>query len=82
MQQIGDLAFVSAPFEMFDTTGMYIKENSPYEMTFIMTCTNGSFGYVPSENAFVNGGYEVYTSRFVKGTAEKAADILLELIKK
>jgi len=78
----GDLAFVSAPFEMFDTTGMYIKENSPYKMTFVLSCTNGSFGYVPSENAFKNGGYEVYTSRFVKGTAEKAAGVLLELLGK
>ena len=26
---IGDIAFIFAPVELFDTTGMYIKENSP-----------------------------------------------------
>ena len=34
---IGDLGMVFAPYEMFGTQGMYIKENAPCDMTFIIT---------------------------------------------
>jgi hypothetical protein len=77
---LGEIAFVSAPFEMFDSTGAYIKENSPFKMTFVCTSTNGSFGYMPCEDAFENGGYEVYSTRFVKGTAKATANILLDML--
>lgn len=67
---VGNVAFVAAPYEMFDTNGMEVKENSPFEMTLIMTCANGSVGYMPSALGWEHGGYSVQTSRFVSGTAE------------
>lgn len=68
---IGDIAMVSAPFEMFDTTSVQIREGSPFEITFVASCANGSNGYIPSAQAFPNGGYEVDTCKFVPGTAEE-----------
>lgn len=67
---IGDVAFVAAPYEMFDTNGMEIKEGSPYATTFIMTCANQSNSYVPSALNWEHGSYAVDMSRYAGGTAE------------
>lgn len=77
---IGEIAFVFAPYEMFAPTGMYIKENSPFDMTFIITCANDAFGYLPTEKAYAYEAYETYVARFVSGTAEKVADNYLEML--
>lgn len=77
---VGDLAFVAAPYEMFDTNGVYIKENSPFEMTVVCTIANGGNGYMPSKATFTYHGYEADTSRFVEGTAEALADKFLEML--
>ena len=77
----GDVGFVSAPYEMFDTSGMYIKENSPFAMTIVAECSNGGNGYFPSQFAFdVSGGYECDTTRYVPGTAERLADQYVEML--
>ncbi len=77
---IGDVAFVGAPEEMFDTNGKQIKEGSPYKMTFILTYCNGSNGYIPSELAWEHGGYEVYKTKFARGTAELIVDQFLNML--
>jgi hypothetical protein len=78
----GDLTFAAVPYEMFDTNGMEVKSASPYKTTFILATTNGSHGYMPSEIAVRNGGYEVYTSIYKYGTAEKIVGELLEMLGK
>ena len=70
----GDVGFACAPYEMFDTNGTFIKENSPFPVTFVAECANGANGYFPSELAWDNNGYEVDTCKYMKGTAEKLAD--------
>ena len=77
---IGDVAFVGAPEEMFDTNGKQIKEGSPYKMTFILTYCNGSNGYIPSELAWEHGGYEVYKTKFARGAAELIVAQFLEML--
>lgn len=71
---VGDIGFAVIPFEMFDTTGMCIKENSPFTATFLLTCANTHNTYLPSALAFENGGYEVDQSKFAAGTAEIIAE--------
>ncbi len=68
---IGDVGFIGAPYEMFDTNGMEIKTGSPFAMTIISTLTNGGDGYIPSALGFKNGGYSTDISRFEAGTGEK-----------
>ena len=77
---IGDVAFVGAPEEMFDTNGKQIKEGSPYKMTFILTYCNGSNSYIPSALAWEHGGYEVYKTKYARGTAELIVDQFLEML--
>lgn len=78
---IGDVGFAVAPYEMFDTQGMFIKENSPYEMTVITGYATGAFGYFPSLFACPHGGYEVDNTYFAPGTAEMMADTYVDMLK-
>lgn len=78
----GDLGFASTPYEMFDTNGMEVKDGSPFKMTFVCSCTNGSWSYVAADHAYENGGYEVYNCKFVRGTGEAVVGELLRLLKK
>ena len=78
----GDIAFASTPYEMFDTNGMQVKDGSPFKMTFMCAYTNGSYGYVPSTDVYKNGGYEVYTTRFINGTGDDVAAKLVEMLNK
>lgn len=70
---IGDTAFICAPYEMFSENGEAIKANSPFEMTFVVTCANAANKYIPSYTGFDYNGklsYEGNTSRYAKGTGE------------
>ena len=77
----GDVSGIVMAYEMFDTNGMFIKENTPFEMTFLVGYAYpGSLGYIPSAIAWEHGGYECDNSTFVAGTAEKLADQYLAML--
>ncbi len=79
----GDFCIVWSPNELYDTTGMYLKDTSPFEMTFVCGYSNGSgHGYMPTIKAFAHGGYGCDTCRFGAGVTEKLTDELLEQILK
>lgn len=78
---LGDISFVTAPYEMFDTQGKFIKDNTPYDTTIVMTLCNGSNSYIASEFAFEYGCYEVDNHLLEKGTAEALADKFVEVLK-
>lgn len=48
----GGMAFITAPYEMFTDNGIFIKENSLFDITMLFNCTNNSHGYCPNEAAF------------------------------
>ena len=77
---IGDVAFVSAPYEMFDNSGKQIKEGSPYEQTFILYLSNGRGRYMASEPAYTHGCYEKDHGIFVKGTAEELVSVYVDML--
>ena len=76
---IGDVVFVAAPIEMFDTNGMEIKAASEFDMTFVCGYANGRYGYMPSSLAFPHGDYEVQQCKYVQGTGEQIANALIDL---
>lgn len=87
---VGDIAFASAGYEMFDINGKDVKEGAPHKITFIMTSAQGH-EYMPSWEAchyyIVNNSpdaYEVKASQFneVPGTAEDLADSLIAMLNK
>ena len=77
---IGDVSFIFAPYEMFGSEGMYIKENSPYPMTFVITCAEGAEGYLPSLKGFEINAYEAQVTKFERGSAEKLADEFVAML--
>lgn len=70
---IGDAAFVAAPYEMFDTNGMQIKQGSPFARTFVCTLANDHIGYVPSAYGFAHGCYEADCCALAPGSGEELA---------
>jgi len=78
---MGDLAFVFAPFETFDTNAVAVKENSKFPMTFYASCSNDDGGYLPTPPSFDwEITYEADITRYPKGTAENVQSILTELL--
>ena len=66
---LGDISFVSAPYEMFAAHGTYIKENTS-GTTFVITSCNELKGYIPTNLAFDYGCYERHSSNFARGTGD------------
>ena len=72
--RVGDIAFVGIGCEVLTEIGMVIKAASPYKHTFVITHCNGAAGYLPPEHLYIEGGYEIRSSRF----APQAADIVVK----
>lgn len=77
---IGDVGIVTAGYEMFAANGIYIKENSPFEMTIIMGYANDNNTYIPSIDSFEYEAYENDQSRYESGTGEMLAETLVQLL--
>ena len=76
----GEIAFSSSPIEQFDANAKWVRDNSPFKMTFTLSLTNGSYGYVPTAEAFPHGSYEVAVCRYVAGSGEEFAQEQLRLL--
>ena len=67
------LAFGGFPGEPFTELGRMVKRESKFRMTIPACTTNGSFGYLPEESAYAQGGYEQRSSRYAAGVGERLA---------
>ena len=80
---LGEVGGVIIPYELFDTSAMQIKQESPFVRTFIVGYSYPSYsGYIPTEEGFANGGYEADNSNFAPGTAEAMVEGYLEMLNK
>ena len=79
---IGDLAFVGAPYEMFDTNGQQIKWGSPFPNTFVYSCCNDYVGYIPSAYGYEHGCYEADCTPLAAGTGERLAIGYIQMLAK
>lgn len=77
---IGDVGIVTAGYEMFAANGIYIKENSPYEMTIVMGYANDNNTYIPSIDSFEYEAYENDQTRYESGTGEMLAETLVNML--
>lgn len=78
--KLGNVGLATIPGELFDVSGMYIKENSPFDMTFVMGYCNGAVSYLPTADAYEYGCYEADIGKFVPGTAEALAERHVEIL--
>ena len=75
---VGDWACVTAPFEIFDTNSMAVRDASPFRMTFYASCANRAMGYLPTPASFDwTITYEAQITKFPKGMAEQVQDALI-----
>ncbi len=82
---IGDIALVAIPGELFTSLGIDIKRRSPLRYTYIVSLANDWIGYIPDEEGFRLGGYQVWTGfhSFVeKGTGEAIVDKTVQMLTK
>jgi len=77
----GGIAFATVPYEMFCSNGMFVKNSSPFAVTFMLTNCDGTNSYLPDENAFRYDCYEVNVRCFARGVAEDIAGNLVDLLK-
>ncbi len=77
---ISNVGLAYAPGELFDMLSTEIKEKSPFEETLVMGYSCESIGYIPSKEAFDYGCYEADCTNVSKGTGEKIADELLDML--
>ncbi|MDQ3328921.1 MAG: neutral/alkaline non-lysosomal ceramidase N-terminal domain-containing protein [Chloroflexota bacterium] len=64
---LADLGLVMVAAEPFAQTGMVVKSASPWARTFFVGYANGCIGYVPTADAYPNGGYEVNVAHLLYG---------------
>ena len=66
--RLGDAAIVALEGEVFVEYAHHIRAASPVEHTMVLAYTNGCIGYVPTADAYPDGGYEVCTAYKYYGT--------------
>ncbi len=59
LAEIGDLALVGVPAEVFVELGLEVRQNVQHRRAVLLSYTGGYQGYLPTEEAFIEGGYEV-----------------------
>ena len=75
---VGDWACVTAPFEIFDTNVMAVRDASKFKMTFYASCANESHGYLPTPASFSWAiTYEAPICKYPAGTAELLQEQLI-----
>ncbi len=79
--KIGDIVFAGVSGELMTEIGMRIKEESPYKNTVIITHCNGASGYLCTNQAYPEGGYESMVSRVMPGTEYLISDNLKKMIR-
>jgi hypothetical protein len=75
--RLNDTLIWAAPVELFCEIAMAVRQQSPFTETFYFGYTNGWFGYLPTADAFAEGGYEPKTSPF---TPRAEADLLRDVV--
>jgi len=81
---IGGLGIAAIPCETFGSTGLRLKEQSPFPLTMNISIANGAHGYLPPPDQFPLGGYTTWrarTSYLETGAEPKIVDTLLRLLK-
>ena len=77
---IGELAFATAPYEMFDTNAKYIRDHSPFPMTMVIGYANDGLSYIPSAYGYIHGCYEADCTKFRPGTGEILANQYVQML--
>jgi len=70
----------AAPVELFCEIAINVRNASPFPYTFYFGYANGWLGYLPTQQAFGEGGYEVKTSVFTPRIEADLTDSVLSYL--
>ena len=82
--RIGSAAFLFLPGEPFVEIALAIRRASPWPLTAVVGYAEDYIGYIPTDRAFENGGYEVRPgrwSRVAPGSEAIVCDQAVRLLK-
>ena len=75
--RVGDAAICTNPAELYVEHGLAIRDGSPAGVTLISELTDGYVGFVPTREAFVQGGYSTWPAPSSK-LDPGAGDLIVE----
>lgn len=75
--RVGSIGFITGTYEMYTDHQIYVKENSPFDITFVIT---GCSGYIPNKASYEYRSYESDTSFYASGTGEAMAEEYVKLL--
>ncbi len=78
--RLGPVGLIGFPGEPFSEIGARVKAGSPFRWTLFSGYTNDYLGYVPTREAYDDGGYEVDTSPFLPDAADRLVEGSLALL--
>jgi hypothetical protein len=76
-----DIALIAASVELFAATGLAIKEGSPFAHTLVAGYSGPSAGYLPTEEAYPLGGYEIEITPFAPSAAGALVEACVDLLR-
>ncbi len=82
--RLGEVTWVSLGAEVFNQIGWNIKNQTRSPYAFFSSLTNGCIGYLPTEEEYVLGGYEVDLAPYFyrlpgRLKADSAKNVILEI---
>ena len=75
--RVGPIGFTTGTYEMYSDHAEYVKANSPFDITFVIT---GCSGYIGNKASYEYRSYETDTGMFAPGTGEKMAEEYVKLL--
>lgn len=78
--RVGDLVFAGIGGEPFTEIGNRICEASPFKETIMCCLTNTEGGYIPTRQAYLEGGYEAKSSSLKPGGDDIMVEGMTELL--
>jgi hypothetical protein len=81
MIRIGSLCFVGFGGEAFTSYGQIMRELAPEKFVVCAVCANGYEDYLPTAEAFQQGGYEAKSSLFTPSLQQELVEAAEKLLK-
>ena len=78
--KVGKMVLTGVSGELFTEIGMQVKKRSPFSETIILTHCNGSCGYIPTDKAYTEGGYEIQVTGLMPGMEKPFIKGFIDLI--
>jgi hypothetical protein len=78
LMRIGELVILGVQVELCCETGLWIKNNAPFDHVFVATVVNGGAKYMAPSDGYDRRTYSAMNSKYARGAAEQFARRLVD----